>query len=293
MKYRMVVDGTVSDTLNPNLSPFDVEAELSVSDPAAFTALLGAWYRPIPALEIAISGRVLPVTFNAEGDVSVYNTPNQTVYGEDQLIVDGGAAAFDLTLPQTARLGIRYRGLDQDQSERFDIELALVYERWSVMDEISVKLQGGVKALGGSELNDVSIDKRWRDTLSARLGGSYRVVKGLKLSAGTFYEQGATPRQYANIDFPSYDRVGLAGGVSYEVASGIELVVGYLHIFEVDFTVDETEAKVFQQRPINPCTPDGGCGRNAQGEAYSGVPANAGRHRASFQNITLGVNAAF
>lgn len=294
MNYRLVIDGTVSDTLNPYLSALDVEAELSVSDPAAFTALIGAWYRPTPSFEIALSGRVLPVTFNAEGDVNVYNTPNQTVFGQDQLRVNDGAAALDLTLPQTARLGFRYRGLDpSDRAERFDIELALVYERWSVMDQIDVQLQGGVAALGGSELNDVTIDKRWRDTLSVRLGGSYRVLTGLKLSAGSFYEQGATPRQYANIDFPSYDRFGVAGGIAYEVISGLELVVGYLHIFEVDFTVNEREAKVFQQRPLNPCNSGDGCGTNASGEAYSGVPANAGRHRASFQNITLGVNAAF
>ena len=293
MTYRMVVDGAVSDTLNPYLSAFDVEAELSVSDPAAFTAILGAWYRPTPSFEIAVSGRVLPVTFNTTGDIRVYNTPNETVFGEDQLEVTNGATSFDFTLPQTARLGLRYRGLDQDQSERFDVELALVYERWSVMDEINVQLQGGVQALGGSELTDVTIDKKWRDTLSVRLGGSYALNQDLKISAGTFYEQGATPRQYANIDFPSFDRVGLAGGVSYEVLAGIELIVGYLHIFEVEVTVDEVEAKVFQQRPINPCTSDGGCGMNGSGAAYSGVPANTGRHRASFQNITLGVNAAF
>ena len=70
-------------------------------------------------------------------------------------------------------------------------------------------------------------------------------------------------------------------------------MVGYLHIFEVDFTVDESEAKVFQQRPITPCTPDGGCGTSPSGKAYSGVPANAGRHRTGYQNITLGVNASF
>ena len=297
MRYRMVVDGENSSQLNPALSALDIEAELEVSDPAAFTALIGAWFRPIPSFEIAISGRVLPVQFEPTGKVNIYNTPNQTVYAPEQLVINNSSAAFEFTLPQTARLGLRYRDLvssdEEGSKERFDIELALVYERWSVMDQFDIKLSGEVVALNNRALQDVQIDKKWRDTFSIRLGGSFAITEVLGLSAGGFFEQGATPRQYAHIDFPSFDRFGVAGGLNYQVTDNLQLVFGYLHIFESQVVVSELEAKVFQQRPISPCDGADSCGRSPSGEPYSGIPANAGTHRASFRTFTVGMNASF
>ena len=42
MKYRVVVDGTSATDLNPDRSPFDVEAEIDVSDYSSYSAILGA-----------------------------------------------------------------------------------------------------------------------------------------------------------------------------------------------------------------------------------------------------------
>ena len=290
MSYRLVVDGAASKTLNPNVNGLDVEAELNVKDQAAFTAIIGAWYRPINQFEIAFSSRILPVHFNARGNVNVFNTPNQTVFGQDQLNIADGSAAFDFSLPRTARLALRYFDLDDQGVETYDIELAVVYEGWSVMDELNVRLQGYVPALG-ADLEDVIISKRWRDTVSVRLGGSLALNSDFKLLSGLFFEQGATPRQYANIDFPSYDRWGGSVGMSYQFNETLQLVVGYLHIFQHQVEVDEYEAKVFQQRPIAPC-PEG-CGMDDTGTSYSGVPANAGIHRVSLRSFTLGVNTSF
>ena len=290
MNYKMVVDGEISDQLNPNVSSIDVEAEIAVKDEAAFTAILGAWFRPSPNFEVALAGRVLPVHFDAKGDVFVKNTPNLTRFSDDQLVVENGSAGFEFTLPQTARLGLRYLGLDEKGSEYFDIELALVYEAWSSMDQLEVNLEGYVGALG-ADLEDVTIAKKWRDTISARLGGSYKINPQFTLMSGLFFEQGATPKQYANIDFPSYDRFGGSLGLAWQMTSSVQLVLGYLHILQHEVEVNEYEAKVFQQRPIAACPEK--CGMNEAGQAFSGVPANAGTHQVSFQSFTVGVNTAF
>ena len=290
MSYKMVVDGEISDKLNPNVSSIDVEAEIAVKDEAAFTAILGAWFRPSSNFEIALAGRVLPVHFDAKGDVFVTNTPNLTRFSDDQLVVENGSAGFEFTLPQTARLGLRYLGLDDKGSEYFDVELALVYEAWSSMNELDINLEGYVGALG-ADLEDVTIAKKWRDTLSVRLGGSYKINPQFTVLSGIFFEQGATPKQYANIDFPSYDRFGGSLGLAWQMTDSVQLVLGYLHIFQHELEVDEYEAKVFQQRPIASCPEK--CGVNEAGQAYSGVPANAGTHRVSFQSFTMGVNTSF
>jgi long-subunit fatty acid transport protein len=287
MTYRMVVDGGSASNLSPYESEIEVEAEVKVSDMFAYSAIVGAWFRPTPSFEVAASGRVIPVRFNATGSVAVSNTPNGAQYAPEQLAITGGGASFDITLPPTARLGLRYRGLEgegEEAVERFDVELAFVYEAWHMMDTFNVDLQGTV-ALFGTPLTPVVIEKRWRDTFSARLGGTYRLTDAVALSAGGFYEQGATPKQYAHIDFPSFDRFGAAGGLTLAAPGGVEVLLGYLHIFESSVTVSEQEAKVLQQRPIAPC-PDA-C------EGYSGVPVNAGRTTAAFRSFSLGLRAAF
>jgi long-subunit fatty acid transport protein len=78
LKYRLVVDGTTGDTLAPLAGATEVEAELKVSDPFAPTALVGAWFRPTPWLELAASGRALPVRFEADGDFSLKNVPGRS-----------------------------------------------------------------------------------------------------------------------------------------------------------------------------------------------------------------------
>ena len=108
---------------------------------------------------------------------------------------------------------------------------------------------------------------------------------------GGFWEQGTSPKGYAHVDFPSFDRFGMAGGLSYILDQRFTLMLAFMHIFESSSEVDETYAKVFQQRPIAPC-PDF-CGMNDQGQNYSGIPANAGKISASFQTLSFGIQAQF
>jgi hypothetical protein len=110
MRYRLVVDGLQGGALNPLASSAEVEATVEASDPFAPTAIVGAWYRPSPEIEVAVSGRVVPVFFHAEGDLSLANVPGQSAFTPSQLALIGSGAQFDFTLPPTARLGVRYRG---------------------------------------------------------------------------------------------------------------------------------------------------------------------------------------
>ena len=145
-------------------------------------------------------------------------------------------------------------------------------------------LEGEVK-LFKTPLTDVVIKKNWKDTFSLRLGGSTQLTDLLSFSFGSFWEQGATPAPYAHLDFPSFDRYGIAGGFGIQVISSVELMIGYMHIFESGVDVQEETAKVFQQRPLAPC-PD-------LCDGYSGVPANSGRFKASFRSLTMGINSKF
>lgn len=282
-KLSLVVDGTPGGAQNPYYSPTDVLATLSLAATPAPTLIVGGWVRPIPSLEFGISGRVVPVNLAATGDIALTNTPGGSKFSDSQLAVEGSAARLTLVIPPTARAGVRYRHLDGEK-ERFDVELNVVYEAWSMLDRYSVELDGIIKLFAAHEAPDVTIEKRWKDTLSVRLGGTYNFDAPLSLSAGAFYETGAVPNAYTHLDFPSFDRVGLSAGVSGEVGK-LTWTLAYAHIFQESRTVDERFAKVYQQRPISEC-PDG-C------DGYDPVPANAGTFESSYDIFAASLGFAF
>lgn len=294
LAMSLVVDGSQSGGLHAYYSGNDVEAHIEMSDMTAFSAIVGAWWRPMPELELGVSGRVVPAMLNLEGKFSLHNVPGQTQFSEAQLTVPGSAARLDLTIPPTARIGARYVGKSGER-ECWDVELDVVYEAWSMIERYAVELDGTINLFVGAEAPDAIIEKRWRDTLSVRLGSTITAWNGrlggsesdLRISLGGYYERGAVPDGYEHLDFLSFDRVGVAAGVGFKVGA-LKIDLAYSHVFQGDRTVDEAHGKVFQQRPLDPCPDrcDGGAG-------WSGVPANAGRFESGYDLVSAGVEAAF
>ena len=286
-ELKLVVDAFNGEDLSPYYNPNDVEATITLSAPPVPTAILGGWWRPAPWLELGASGRVLPVRMKATGNIALANTPTGSQFTQAQLEVEGGAARLTLIIPPTARLGARYRHMD-GETERFDVEFNFVYEAWSMLKEYKVELDGDIKLFAKQQAPDVIIAKNWKDTLSARLGGTYNLpAQPVSISAGAFYETGAVPDNYTHLDFPSFDRTGVSAGVKARVGK-VDLDLSYSHVFQEDRVVDEAFGKVFQQRPISPC-PCQGPGTTM----YDGVPANAGTFESSFDVVGLSATIKF
>ena len=191
-----------------------------------------------------------------------------------------------MVMPPTLNTGLRYRHLSNDR-EVFDIELNYVYEAWSMLKAYDVTVSGTVKL--GEPLNSVidvqsmKIDKRWKDTHSVRLGGTWNAVEDIfSLSMGGFWESAAVPLNYTNIDFMSFQRFGLGGGFRYTFA-GIDLNVAYMYVAQEDREVDEKYGKVFQMRPLYPCGDQSS--ENCNG--LSGVPANAGKLTSEYHQLNV------
>ena len=191
-------------------------------------------------------------------------------------------------LAPTARLGVRYRYL-QDGKELFDIEADLVYEAWSVMDVMDVELNGVINLFGGDkDTPNTTIPRKWRDTLSARLGSTVQFWNGGSASLGAYYETGAVPPNYEHIDFMSFDRFGVSIGFGAEIGM-FHLQTAYMHVFQETRAVSESLGKVYQQRPLSPCPDD--CVRDTEG--ISGVPVNAGIFESSYDIFSLSVEMNF
>lgn len=280
MEYELVVDGGSSTFLEP--TPDEASTQLStrlmLEDRTGFTTRAGVWWRPIERLELAAAGRVMPIELEPSGGVAV-DKPDVIQKPEDAL-----KASFPLTLPMTASGGARYIHPDGAGGELFDIELGVYWENWSVLDAYDVSMTGRINGL---LVEPVNIPKAWRDTVSVRLGGDWNVIADtLTLRAGGYWENGAVPENYEALDFQSYQRFGVGGGLTYTLpVADLGLTIAYLHVFQEDREVDERSAKFPQARPVAQC-PDACRGS-------TGVPANAGKYTASFDMVTLGLDARF
>lgn len=284
-ELSLVIDGQTGTDLSPYYASNDVEATIKLNAPPTLTAIAGGWLRLSDNWELGASGRILPVRMNGTGDIALQKTPTGAQFTPAQLAVTGSAARLLLVLPPTAKIGLRYRGME-GTVERFDVEMDFVYEAWSMLKDYKVELDGKINLFAAVDAPDVTIAKRWKDTLSLRLGGTYNLAAmPLSLSAGTYYETGAVPNNYTNLDFMSFDRLGVGGGVRFAVATDIDLTLAYNHIFQADRTVTEEFGKVLQQRPISPCPQ--GC------DGYDGVVANAGKFQSSFDIISASAQIHF
>ncbi len=262
MEYELVVDSTPTTgagSLDPIAAPDNgrLTTKLVLEDRVGFTAQVGAWWRPVKFLEIAVASRFLPVELTPSGGV---------VVDQPSLITDELSVEMDLTLPATVRGGVRFIHWCGDR-ELFDIELDLFWEGWSSIDSYNVRMDGEISA---QEVEDMTIDKNWQDTFSVRAGASWNawVDPGITAHLGGFWESAAVPLNYSHLDFPSFERFGLGLGLSVELGP-VALTMSYMHIFQETRTVPEVKAKTFAQRPLRPC-PDF-C------DGILGVPANAGR----------------
>lgn len=279
MKYGLVTDSTATPdgALDPVPVPpaqgsTQLVTELDLKDRFSGTAIIGLWYRPHPRVEVAVASRVVPVFLKAKGGLET----DQPTIVSDEVHVE-----LPMTLPALVRGGVRYIHAVKDR-EWFDLELSAQWENWSVVDAFDLKIDGEISGL---PIQDISIAKNWKDTVSVRLGGDVNVLPPyLTVRAGGFWESPAMRKNYSHIDFPSFMRGGIGAGLSGGY-KGIYLTVGYMHIFQETREVSELGGKQFQQRPLRPC-PDDCAGA-------SGVPANAGTFTSRYDLLSLGLEVRF
>jgi long-subunit fatty acid transport protein len=278
MKYALVIDGAASQNLNPvpEAQPPQLITELKLKDHTAATAILGLWYRPHRRVELGASSRIVPVFLKAKGGVHT-----------DQSTLLTGDARVDLplVLPANLRAGVRYihEVVKAGKARRwFDLELDVVYENWKAVQAFDLHFHG---LISGMPVGTVSVPKHWKDTVSVRLGGDFIALPPyLTVRMGGFFESPTVAKQYSHLDFPAFMRGGIGAGLTAG-AKGAYFSLGYMHVFQQTRSITELQAQVFQQRPLAPCPAE--CG------GLSGVPANAGTFRSSYDLLNLGLELRF
>jgi long-subunit fatty acid transport protein len=298
LRYQLVIDGNpLPREANPVSSELDMLATVRGSDPVTFSATLGAWWRPAPFLEVAISGWPIPADVEIDGTLAI--DPVAPEIEGNVVLRRNGLAADDvrltLPLPLSARAGIRYRGLDGER-ELFDVELDVVYEAWSRVERFRLDSGGLTAELRGQriDIGTIDIDKRWQDTLGVQLGGDYAVTRWATVRGGLFFASAAGPTKYAHVDFATGTQLGGALGASLFLF-GAEIALAYQLRHQPAVRVSEGEAAVFQEAPGSACDPPYTDADSCHPQ-YLGRPSpavNAGVYRAHAHALSLDVLYAF
>ncbi|MBM4387111.1 MAG: outer membrane protein transport protein, partial [Deltaproteobacteria bacterium] len=281
-EFSQVIDGYWQDAPPEEDNRFDVFMDIKVKDTFNFTGIIGMLYQPSERLEIGLAVRPIPVKLKKTGnfEFEYLGAMIKNLYEKGNITMTDTGTTFEAALPVMARVGARYiykRGED----EIFDVEIDFIYEWWSILEKYHLEFDGGVKLYDGNPnpLPSVDIPKKWKDTVSVRLGGDCTVIRNyLKLRAGGFYESAASPNSTTNIDFLSLDRFGIAFGLTFTYHA-FDLSLAYMHIFQLDRTVKPGESEIFSQRPINP--------------SPIGTEVGAGKFSSGFDIFSAGLSVNF
>jgi long-chain fatty acid transport protein len=163
------------------------------------------------------------------------------------------SANVDLDFPLVLRLGVQL-----DLVEHLALEVALVYEAWS-MQRAAVIQPDQVylsDALGGAldyEIGSLNIPRNMNDTVSVRLGAEYTIDRFLQLRLGASYENGAFSDAWLQALTIDSDKVVVSAGASLRAVDGLwlDVMVGYAHLFPRNVTT----SMVPQLNPIRPAGP--------------------------------------
>jgi hypothetical protein len=287
------------DILRPENRPeYDLVARASGSDRFMPRITGTVQLAPLENLEV-MAGFVWTAGIRSDIDLTIH------YHGDDDLVrlivPEGGATIESAELrtnqPWRLHFGVRYadtihpradastpkrlpdgRINDRMNTERWDIELNVSYERNSKMDAIRVIMPEGAN-VSGIDVDDVYLPQRWRDQWIVRLGGDYNVLPGLlALRAGLSFESNGVTRGYEQLSFRPGQRVGLHAGFTYRVAERFDVTFAYAHIFEETITNTEETARL-ELNSLNPEAP--------------ALQTNVGTFSSHYNVVSIGVNAYF
>jgi long-chain fatty acid transport protein len=159
-------------------------------------------------------------------------------------------ADLNLDFPWVIRFGVQLEAI-----ENFNLEASVVWETWSLEQQVSVGPRNVwfAQALGGAldyQVGPLSIPRHMRDTVSVRIGGEYTIDNWVQIRAGGYFETGAFDDAWLQALTIDSDKLVVSAGVSMRVDGGLWLdaLVGYAHLFPHNVT----NSQVPQPNPIRP-----------------------------------------
>jgi long-chain fatty acid transport protein len=141
-------------------------------------------------------------------------------------LASGGSSRLSFDLPQELRTGLWVA-----PSPAWNFEIDLAWTGWSSVDTTEVSFSRHLFALPASIPPQVGAgterrERRWDDTISARLGTEFRVSGSWSVSAGVAVEPSPVPSSTVEPGFARGDALVLGTGFTYRIRN-IAFDLGY------------------------------------------------------------------
>jgi len=161
---------------------------------------------------------------------------------------DEDAGTLKFRIPLEARLGFRYhhplragslvpktgpKVRDPIAEDLFDLEVDFTYAHNSVVQDLEVRFDSGIRVNGtpGNIPENADIPHRWKNVFGVRFGGDFTIIPGfIAVRAGGFFETNGQDPAYLNPDFHLGHRVGVGGGGSVRLGP-VDVSLAYQHTF--------------------------------------------------------------
>ncbi|MEZ4248383.1 MAG: hypothetical protein R3B99_09105 [Polyangiales bacterium] len=320
----------------------DVRAQLSMKDMFVPRITVSAHAVPHDNLDVSFTFSWTD-DVRASGDVTLTSGYYRAERLE-RLRISG--ATLDVPQPWQMALGIRYadrivprpesadevaqlsrRVEDPMSNERFDVEVNVVYERNSNVDQYSVSMGNCAEDryvaedLGGSPLTssncggmtasgaipfaieadaflsanlpeNLVIPHNWKDSLSIRVGGDYNIMPGLAaIRLGFSFETKGIEDGFEQLDFLPFMRFGAHVGLTMRLGM-FDVSLAYAHIHQFNTTVSLNDAGLKQinaEERLAELSPD----PDDRPLAGPGTIINGGRFTSNFDVVSLGLTYHF
>ncbi|CAN5753507.1 hypothetical protein BH09MYX1_BH09MYX1_20440 [soil metagenome] len=254
---------------------------LTLTRATVFTpsASAGITYEPAKFIRFGLSGH-LPYWINAPATLSV-RLPTAAPF--DNASVDGDGARVKFRLPGVIRAGIEVRPIDP-----LRVEVAYVYEAWSLHDTIDITPTGGLKNITGFpspfSLPTIRIPRYFQDTHSIRLGGEYTAALGattkLDIRLGGSIETSAIPIPYVSALTLDALKGSVGVGLGLHLGDRWRFDLMYSHMIVPEVVVPAKDAAIPVINPV-------------QGNATKIEGVNGGTYSWHTDVIGLGFTFAF
>jgi long-chain fatty acid transport protein len=194
-------------------SNFELDGKL---DKPAFGYNLGLLYTPVEDVTLGFTYRS-KVSVDFTGDANFNELPEYAFPPN----TEGGTT---LNFPANWSAGVRYRATDN-----LSMELDYVWWGWSSYDELVIKFDQELPALGSDQL---ASDRAYNDTYQIRFGAEYKelFIPELTGMIGFAYDQNPIPDRTLDPTLPDADRLLFSGGITYAINDMIDVDLSYIFI---------------------------------------------------------------
>lgn len=233
---------------------YDVRFDLEGSDSFAIGWNLGLLYEP-PSNDWAVGLMMqAPTRFDAQGSMQAdfsenYFRTHETFGIVDADIVRDELVAFEVSMPLILKAGALVRPIDT-----LEIELAAVWEGWSVIDQVTItqvdlvvpidEESGVAQAMQLEDIEiteDVILPAGYEDAWSVRLGGEYRLTEDITVRAGGMYETSAIPERTQGVGLMDGDKWGYGLGATVRPLERLHADIGWFQSFIPERTITGSE----------------------------------------------------